>query len=56
MSVVFPLDCFFAKYLKLSKSKMYEMVQRGKIPYIKIGKNMRIKETALKSWLVKQEG
>ncbi len=44
-----------AKYLKLSKSKVYDMVQRGKIPHIRIGKNVRIKEAALKSWLEKHE-
>ena len=40
-----------AKYLKISKSKLYYMVQRGEIPYIKIGKNVRILEADLMEWL-----
>ena len=40
-----------AQYLKLSKSKVYYLVQRKKIPHIKIGKNVRIRETDLKAWL-----
>jgi excisionase family DNA binding protein len=40
-----------AKYLKISKSKLYYMVQRGEIPYIKIGKNVRVLEADLMEWL-----
>lgn len=46
-----------AKYLKMSKSKVYAMVQRGTIPHIRIGKNVRIRDTDLTKWLEKhQEG
>jgi excisionase family DNA binding protein len=31
-----------AKYLKLSKSKTYALVQRREIPHIKVGKNVRV--------------
>lgn len=40
-----------AKYLKLSRSKVYYMVQRGTIPHVRIGKNVRISERDLRSWL-----
>jgi excisionase family DNA binding protein len=40
-----------AKYLKISKSKLYYMVQQGEIPQIKIGKNVRILEADLMQWL-----
>ena len=31
-----------ANYLKISKSKVYALVQQGKIPYLRIGRNVRI--------------
>jgi len=40
-----------AQYLKISKSKMYDIVKREKIPFIKIGRNVRIKESDLDEWL-----
>lgn len=40
-----------ARYLKLSKSKIYNLVQAGKIPYLKIGRNVRIRESDLKQWI-----
>jgi len=40
-----------AKYLKLSKSKVYYLVQRNQIPHIKIGKNVRIRREDLQKWL-----
>lgn len=40
-----------AKYLKICKSKMYLLVRRGEIPYIKIGKNVRIRESDLIEWI-----
>ncbi len=42
-----------ARYLKISKSKIYYLVQRGEIPYIRIGRNVRIKESDLMKWLDK---
>jgi excisionase family DNA binding protein len=32
-----------ARYMKLSKSKVYYMVQNGEIPHLKIGRNVRIR-------------
>ena len=40
-----------AKYLKLSKSKVYYLVQRNQIPHLKIGKNVRIRKKDLLIWL-----
>ena len=40
-----------AKYLKISRSKIYLLVTRGQIPYIRIGRNVRIRETDLKMWI-----
>jgi len=38
----------------MSKSKVYYLIQRREIPYIKIGRNVRIKEADLLKWLEKQ--
>ncbi len=43
-----------AKYLKMSKSKLYYLIQSGQIPCIKIGRNVRIKESVLQKWLEEQ--
>lgn len=43
-----------ADYLKLSKAKVYLMVQRGEIPYIRLERNVRIRESDLMKWLEKQ--
>jgi len=40
-----------ARYLKVSKSKMYRMVQLGLIPYVKIGRNVRIRERDLVKYI-----
>jgi excisionase family DNA binding protein len=40
-----------ARYLKMSKSKVYYLVQSGDLPHLKIGRNVRIRETDLKNWM-----
>ena len=40
-----------ARYLKLSKSKVYGLVATGEIPHIRIGRNVRIRETDLAKWI-----
>ena len=40
-----------AEYLKISKSKIYYLVQRNEIPYVRIGRNVRILESDLIAWL-----
>ena len=44
-----------AKYLQISKAKIYYLVQRKQIPHIKIGRNVRITESDLIKWLEKQK-
>lgn len=44
-----PIDV--ARYLKLSKSKVYYLIQRRQIPHIKIGRNVRVKQADLGEWL-----
>lgn len=43
-----------AQYLKLSKSKVYHLVQTGQLPHIRIGKNVRVKESELHKWIDRQ--
>lgn len=43
------------KYLKFSESKLYQLVQQGKIPASKIGRNWRFKRSRIDDWLIKQE-
>jgi excisionase family DNA binding protein len=43
-----------AEYLQVSKAKIYMMVARGEIPYIRINRNVRIRESDLMRWLEKQ--
>ena len=40
-----------AEYLKISKSKMYYLVQRGTIPHVRIGRNVRIRKVDLDQWI-----
>ena len=40
-----------AGYLKVSKAKIYYLIQQGKIPYIRIGRNVRIRRCDLEDWL-----
>jgi excisionase family DNA binding protein len=40
-----------AQYLKISKTKLYDWVQQGKIPHVKIGRNLRIRESDLKRFI-----
>ncbi|MBK8903131.1 MAG: helix-turn-helix domain-containing protein [Anaerolineaceae bacterium] len=43
-----------AAYLKLSKSKVYLMVQKNQIPHLKMGKSVRIRERDLLAWIEEQ--
>ena len=40
-----------ATYLKISKSKIYYLVSRKEIPHLKLGRNVRIRESDLQKWL-----
>jgi excisionase family DNA binding protein len=43
-----------AGYLKLSKSKVYYLVQTGQIRHIQIGRSVRIREADLQQWIQTQ--
>jgi excisionase family DNA binding protein len=40
-----------AELLQISKSKLYDLVQKNKIPHIRIGRNVRIRPSDLEEWL-----
>jgi excisionase family DNA binding protein len=40
-----------AAYLKISKSKIYYLVSQKQIPHLKLGRNVRIRESDLSEWL-----
>ncbi len=40
-----------ARFLKISRSKVYGLVQQGLIPHVRIGKNVRITDRDLQAWL-----
>ena len=40
-----------AEYLQVSKSKIYYMIQRRSIPFIRLGRNVRIRQSDLLNWL-----
>jgi excisionase family DNA binding protein len=43
-----------ARYLKISKSKIYRLLSKKEIPHIKIGRNVRIRQADLQMWVEKQ--
>ena len=45
-----------AKLLDMSKSKVYEMIQRNEIPYVRLGGCLRIPMSALDDLVAKARG
>ena len=43
-----------AQYLGLGRGKMYSLIKKGKIPYLKFGKSIRIPRNVLDDWIVSQ--
>jgi excisionase family DNA binding protein len=43
------------RYLKISSSTLYRLVQRKKIPASKVGRSWRFRKERLIAWLEKQE-
>ena len=43
------------KYLKIPKSTIYKLSQKGQIPSSKIGKQLRFKKSSLDKWLTEKE-
>lgn len=50
----FTLDEISA-YLNIPKSTLYKLSQKGKIPSVKIGKQLRFRKTSLNKWISEQE-
>lgn len=50
---VFDLD-ELTRYLKISKSTLYKLAQRGRVPGQKVGKQWRFHKGAINNWLNKQ--
>ena len=55
-----PLDTIMtipevAIYLKMSKSKVYSLIQRRQMPHVRIGRNVRVRVGDLARWLEKQK-
>ncbi len=45
-----------AKEIGLSRTKMYEVLNRGEIPYFKVDSVRLISRRALEEWIAKKEG
>ncbi len=43
-----------ASYLKISKHTLYKMVEKGKIPALKVANQWRFKKEDISMWLEKQ--
>ena len=50
LSSVFTIEDL-AKYLKISKSTLYQLAQRGKLPGVKVGRHWRFHREAIDTWL-----
>ena len=44
-----------AQYLKISKSKIYYLIAKRKIPHLRLDRNVRIFESDLLKWLNKNK-
>jgi excisionase family DNA binding protein len=42
-----------ARYLKISKSKIYYLISRRQLPHLRIGRNVRVRQSDLKQWIEK---
>ncbi len=40
-----------AQYLQISKSKIYYLIQRRSMPCIRLGRNVRVRQSQLLKWL-----
>lgn len=43
-----------AEILQISKAKVHILIQRGEIPYIRLERNVRVKESDLLRWIEKR--
>jgi len=44
-----------SQYLKIPKSTLYKLTMSKKIPYLKIGKQLRFRKSTINKWAEKQE-
>lgn len=44
-----------AEYLQMSTSSIYKMVQKGKIPAYKVGRQWRFKKKEIDEWIKSQK-
>ena len=44
------------RMLSVSKSKLYELIARNEVPWVKIGGSLRIPLQALRVWIEKKTG
>ena len=44
-----------SKYLNISKSTLYKLSQTGKIPSVKIGKQLRFRKSSIDNWITAKE-
>ena len=40
---------------QLGRTKLYELMRDGKLPYLRIGRSVRVRRDAFEEWLAKQE-
>jgi excisionase family DNA binding protein len=40
-----------AKYLQISKSKIYYLISRRELPHLRLGRNVRVRQSDLMKWL-----
>ena len=45
-----------ADQVGLGKSKLYELIQAGEIPVVRIGRAVRVPSERLREWAIKLEG
>jgi len=44
-----------AEYLRCTPFTVYGLLKSGAIPYLKVGRGLRIKQSALEDWIKRQE-
>ena len=44
-----------AKFLRIPKTTVYDLAQRGRLPAFKVGRHWRFRKTRIEQWLERQE-
>lgn len=45
-----------ARILRVSKGRVYELARQGRLPAVRIGRQVRFREETVEAWLVALEG